>query len=83
MGVDLGRLRVGVTEELLDRAERFPVGRQARAERMAQIVKSDDMHARVAAGALKALGDLAAIDGVAGLWVRETRSSSARCRAYG
>jgi hypothetical protein len=37
MSVDLGRFGVRVAEELLDRAKRLSVGRQARAERMAQI----------------------------------------------
>ena len=71
VGVDLGRLGVGVAEELLDRAHRLPVGGQARAERVAQIVESDRGDSGSPTCRLEALGDLGAVERVAGLRVGE------------
>ncbi len=71
MGVYLGRLGVGVTEELLDRSHRLAGGGEARRECVAQVVKADHADPAVAAGLLEALCDLAAIERVAGLRVGE------------
>jgi hypothetical protein len=69
--VDLGRLGVSVAKELLDRAERLPIGREPSSERVAQIVECDHADAGKPAGILKAPGELAAIDRVTGLRMRE------------
>jgi hypothetical protein len=72
VGVDLRGLGVGVTEELLQRAQRdFAGGGQLGGEGVAEVVEADGSYAGVAAGGLEALGDFAAVERVAGLRVGE------------
>jgi hypothetical protein len=69
--VDLGCLRVGVAEVLLDRPQRDAGSREAGREGMAQIVEADRADAGGTTCRLEALADLAAVQRVPGLGVGE------------
>ena len=58
VGVDLGRLGVGVAEELLDRADRCAGRREAGCEGVAQVVEADWPDTGVGARRLEALAEL-------------------------
>ncbi len=69
--VELGRLGVGVTEPLLHPAQGRPAADQVRAERVAQVVKSNDAHTGLPARVLKAARDLRPVQRPAGMGVGE------------
>jgi len=72
MGIDLRGLGVGTADEFVERAERdLAGGGQLGSEGVAEAVEANGPGAGVAAGDLEALGDLAAVKRVAGLWVGE------------
>jgi hypothetical protein len=56
VGINLSCFRVGVPEELLDRAKGLPRGGQARCKCMAQVVKPNCAHPSGATGGLEAAG---------------------------
>lgn len=71
MSVDLCRLAVGMTQELLDRPHRLTGRSQPRGKGVTQIVKAHLMDFRLYTGLLEALGDLGTVDRIPGMWMSE------------
>ena len=61
VSVDLGRLEVGMAEELLDHPERLACSGELRRECVPEIVESDDAHVRIAARLLEPAADLGSV----------------------